>query len=261
MWCDLERVYSRLFGYAYEGIGHVVCALDSDAYSVWCFFYRNRAIKQIPVLESCNPIDFSCTVDKATVQPPSGVMQSRITSNGMIPHTRFSHSNLQMLPTMIKRMPKPIRAMAWGVKKLNIDRRFSMKVRVIVFGGGTVPTRGTKTGFCCYHPLNMGRACASSVSLTSRVWIVCERAHAFFRSVRCNRQCFHGDRTVRKVHSAKHPYHPSSSEVRCLLVSVRVLSRSIPHENRLLETSKALTAIQYAWGADERLSLTPSMGT
>lgn len=32
-----------------------------------------------------------------------------------------------ILPSMIKRMRKPVRAMAWGVKKLNLDRRLSMK--------------------------------------------------------------------------------------------------------------------------------------
>lgn len=57
-------------------------------------------------------------------------------SNGMVPHARIFHSNFQILPSMIKRMRKPVRAMAWGVKKLNLDRRLSMKVRVFVFDGG-----------------------------------------------------------------------------------------------------------------------------
>ena len=139
-------------------------------------------MKLIPVPESCNPIEFSFTVDKTTVQPPSsGVIQSRVTPNGIIPQSRFSRSNLQMLPTMIKRMRKPVRVMAWGVKKLNIDRRFSMKVSVIVFGRGTVPTRRTKTGFCRNYPQNMGRACASTcLSLTIRVWLVCEEHMHYF---------------------------------------------------------------------------------
>ena len=83
---------------------------------------------------------FVFTVDKSTAQPLiRGVINSRVTSYGMDPHTRIFRSNLQLLPAMIKRTLKPIRAMAWGLKKLNLDRRLSMKVRIFVFGGGTVP--------------------------------------------------------------------------------------------------------------------------
>lgn len=39
---------------------------------------------------------------------------------------------------MLKRLPRPIRVLAWGLKMFNLDRRLSMKVRVVVFGRGGV---------------------------------------------------------------------------------------------------------------------------